>query len=149
MTTAELAAELPDVSTATVYRQVAVLAEAGVLVVVDERKVRAAVERTFALHLPSARVSARELSAMSADDHRRGFMAFVATLLAEFDRYLSTDDVDVVRDGAGYRQTALWLSDDELETLLDQIRSAVAQQADNEPTDQRRRRVLATTLIPT
>lgn len=149
MTTADLAAELPDVSTATVYRQVATLAEAGVLIVVDERKVRAAVERTYALHLPGAQVTAEDLAAMSVEDHQRAFMAFVAGLLTDFDRYLDLSaDVDYVRDGVGYRQTALWLSDEELTELVGEIRAATQARAANTPTEDRQRRLLATVLVP-
>jgi len=45
-TASELCAQLLDVSKATVYRQVAVLAEGGLVEVVGEERVRGAVERT-------------------------------------------------------------------------------------------------------
>ena len=48
-TTSEVCRRLPDVSQATVYRHVALLAEAEVLVVVDEQVVRGAVERHYRL----------------------------------------------------------------------------------------------------
>ena len=48
-TTGELRDDLPDVPPATLYRHVALLADAEVLEVVDERRVRGAVERTYRL----------------------------------------------------------------------------------------------------
>jgi helix-turn-helix protein len=153
LTTADLATELGDVPTATLYRQVAVLADAGVLQVVGERKARGAVERSYRLVLDAAAVSVEDTAAMTADEHRRGFAAFVAALLADFDRYLrwaATDGgaPDLLRDGAGYRQAALWLTDEELAHLVADLRAAISARMDNAPTEGRRRRVLSTVLMP-
>ena len=49
LTTGQLAAELDDVPPGSLYRHVALLAKAGVLQVVAERRVRGAVERTYTL----------------------------------------------------------------------------------------------------
>src|SRR5687767_9335525 len=88
LTTAQIGAHLPDVATATLYRHVHTLVEAGVLEVVGEQRVRGAVERTYRLNGPAAELDADALAAMTPDDHRRAFIAFVASLLADFDRYL-------------------------------------------------------------
>jgi DNA-binding transcriptional ArsR family regulator len=150
LTTGDLAAELTDVPTATLYRQVAVLAEAGVLEVVGERKARGAVERTYRLVLDAASVTAEESARMSVEDHRRAFATFIATLLGDFDRYLDRAGAapDLLGDRVGYRQAALWLSDAELDGLLADLRSAVASRMDNQPTAGRRRRVVSTVLLP-
>ena len=150
LTTGDLAAELTDVPTATLYRQVAVLAEAGVLEVVGERKARGAVERTYRLVLDAASVTAEESARMTAEDHRRAFATFIATLLGDFDRYLDGAGAapDLLRDRVGYRQAALWLTDAELDGLLADLRTAVASRMDNQPTAGRRRRVVSTVLLP-
>ena len=49
-TTSELCARLPDVSKATVYRHVALLAEGELLEVDGEQRVHGAVERRYRLH---------------------------------------------------------------------------------------------------
>ena len=51
LTTAQLAAELGDVPHASLYRHVSLLAKAGVLHVVAERRVRAVVEHTLIFFL--------------------------------------------------------------------------------------------------
>ena len=51
LTTAQLAAELSDVPAGSLYRHISRLTKAGVLHVVAERRVRGAVERTYALRL--------------------------------------------------------------------------------------------------
>src|SRR6266498_1424634 len=88
LTTSALSAELADVPTASLYRHVARLVDAGVLQVVAERRVRGALERTYVLRVAAASIGLDQIAAMSADEHRQAFMAFVAGLLGDFDRYL-------------------------------------------------------------
>ena len=84
------------------------------LSVVSERRVRGALERTYVLRLAAATINLDELERMSREDHRQAFMAFVAGLLGAFDRYLSHDNIDLLRDGVTYRMAGLWLDDAEL-----------------------------------
>jgi Helix-turn-helix domain len=149
LTTGQLLAELDGIPPATLYRQVATLAKAGVLLVVDERQVRGTVERTYALSLQDAQVGADDPAAMTPDDHRRAFMGFIAGLLADFDSYLQAGDIDLEQDGAGYRSVALWLTDEELGGLFGEIGAAVQSRALNAPALGRTRRMLSTVLVPT
>jgi hypothetical protein len=85
---------------------------------------------------------------MSTDDHRYAFMAFVAGLLADFDRYLARGDIDYLRDGVSYRMTGLWLDDDELAKLRHEIQRLFEPLLANTPKPGRRRRILGTILLP-
>ena len=151
LTTTELRAELPDVPAATLYRQVAALADGGVLDVAQERRVRGAVERTYRLRAGAASLDAGDVTGRSAEDHRRGFLAFVATLLADHDRYLAScagEEPDLARDLVGYRQVALHLSDEEMRGFLDELREVVHRRLDLPPAPGRRRRLLSTVVLP-
>nr|BFD80605.1 hypothetical protein StreXyl84_00060 [Streptomyces sp. Xyl84] len=57
-TTTELCALLPDVSKATVYRHVGLLADGGLLAVEGEQRVRGSVERRYQLHRDRAVIDA-------------------------------------------------------------------------------------------
>ncbi|MBP2216991.1 helix-turn-helix domain-containing protein [Arthrobacter sp. CAN_C5] len=149
LTTAQIAENLPEVTAATLYRHIATLAGAGILEVVGERRVRGAVERTYSLRLEASELSPEELASMTADQHKQAFTSFVAGLLGSFDQYLDeAARIDLVRDGVGYRQTAVWLSDQELKELADTIREAVLQFSDN-AAEGRRRRLITTIVMPT
>lgn len=148
LTTGALAAELTDVPPATLYRQVARLADAGVLQVVAEQPVRGAIERTYVLRPTAAQITADQLATMSADDLRQAFLAFVAGLLGDVDRYLARDHVDPIRDGASFRLGGLWLDDDEFATLLRDLMRVLQPAAALAPRPGRRRRILATVLLP-
>src|SRR3954467_15634641 len=82
LTTSQLCALLPDVSKGTVYRQVGLLAEGGLLDVAGEQRVRGAVERRYRLHRERAGIAPGAAAAVSAEDLRRVFAVAMATLMA-------------------------------------------------------------------
>jgi hypothetical protein len=147
LTTSELSAELSDISQASLYRQVARLVNADVLQVVSERRVRGALERTYMLRLAAASIGPDGVASMSAEDHRQAFMAFVAGLLADADRYLQRPDIDPLRDGVTYRLAGLWLDDAEYAALLRDLVRVLHPRVANAPRKGRRRRILATVLL--
>jgi len=148
MTTTQLRELLPDVSTATLYRQVGVLLDGEVLEVVAEHRVRGASERTYRLRGETTVVGPEEAVTMSREEHRQGFTTFVATLLADFDRYLDRADVDLARDLVGYRQYALHLSDEELLELIRDLGEVLLPRLTLPEGDGRTRRLFTTVLMP-
>jgi hypothetical protein len=148
LTTSQLVAELDDVPAGSLYRHVALLTKAGVLQVVAQRRVRGAVERTYTLRLYAAQVGPDEAAAMTLDAHARAFMAYIAGLLADFDRYLAAGTPDPVRDGAGYRVAGMWLTDAEFADFLRDLANLAQPRLANAPGKGRRRRILYTVLLP-
>jgi Fe2+ or Zn2+ uptake regulation protein len=147
-TTADLCARLPDVSKATVYRQVALLAEGGVLEVVQEQRVHGAVERHYRLHQARAVIDQDSAASMSLEEHRRGFAAAVAGLVAEFNAYLDREQADPSADLVGYRQIPLWLNQDELAELIGEVRGAIMGRMNNMPAPDRRLHLLSPIVFP-
>jgi DNA-binding transcriptional ArsR family regulator len=148
LTTSQLAAELDDVPPGSLYRHVALLTKAGVLQVVAERRVRGAVERTYTMRLFAAQIQPGEAKAMTLDEHAQAFMAYVAGLLADFDRYLATAPRDPVRDGADYRVGAMWLTDAEFADFLHDLRAVFQPRLANAPGKGRQRRMIYTVFLP-
>ena len=148
MTPLQLRAHLGDVAQASLYRHIGQLADAGLITVVDERPVRGVVERTYAIVESAVSIGADEIADASDDDHLRYFTTFVGTLLAQFASYVADGDIDPAADGIGYRQAALWLSDDEFDTLVAQLTTAVQPHLQHEPSPARRRRLLSTIVLP-
>ncbi|KOX18017.1 ArsR family transcriptional regulator [Saccharothrix sp. NRRL B-16348] len=149
LTTAELCALIPDVSKATVYRHVDLLATGGVLEVADERRVRGAVERRYRLRQDRAVIDAETAASASPDDYRRAFAAAMAVLHAEFNAYLDRDGADPTADLVGFRQHAVWLSPDELLDLIGELRTAILPRLANEAAPDRARYLLSPILFPT
>lgn len=148
LTTTALRAELEDIPAASLYRHVARLVDAGVLAVVAERRVRGALERTYVLRLSAATIGLDELAKMSKEDHRQAFLAFVAGLLGDFDRYLAREDIDLLRDGVSYRTAGLWLDDAEYRQMALDLTRVLQPLIANAPKPGRKRRILTTVLLP-
>lgn len=148
LTAAQLHGRLPGVSKVTVYRQVALLAEGGFLEVAGEQRVRGAVERRYRLRQDRPVIDADAAAAMTLEDHRRGFTAAMAVLIAEFNAYLDRDGADPVADGVAYRQGTLWLSPSELAEMADRVLTVLRDSAANEPAPGRAPYLLSPILFP-
>ncbi len=148
MTTGRLRERLPDIPPATMYRHIAVLVAAGVLEVVDERRVRGTVERSYRVSREQGRIDPAARAAMTGDDHRRAFTTFAASLMGDFDRYLTHDGADPDRDGVVYRQAAVWLTDEEFAAMVAEIEHAVVSRVGNTRDGGRTRRVVSLVVVP-
>lgn len=147
-TTSALCDLLPDVSKATVYRQVALLTEGGLLEIESEERIRGAVERRYRLQRARPVIDADAAAAMTQEDHRRGFAAVIASLLAEFDVYLGKAGSDPFADKVGYPQFSLWLSDAEKSELINEIATSLRARAANDPSPERKRHLLTIVFFP-
>jgi DNA-binding transcriptional ArsR family regulator len=148
LTTAQLCELLPDVSKATVYRHVGLLADGGLLEVDGEQRVRGAVERRYRLRRARAVIDADTAASAATEDHRRAFAVAMATLLAEFNAYLDRDHADPATDLVGYRQHAIWLSPDERAEMIGELREVIAARMTNDPSPDRTRHLLSPILFP-
>ncbi|WP_328409240.1 helix-turn-helix domain-containing protein [Nocardia sp. NBC_00403] len=148
LTTAQLCARMPDVSKATVYRHVELLAGGGILEVDSEQRVRGAVERHYRLRRERAVIDADTAASATTDDHRRIFAAAMATLLAEFNSYLDRDQANPTEDLVGYRQHAMWLDHNELVDLISALRAAIIPRLKNPPAPGRSQYLLSPILFP-
>ncbi|GAA2044730.1 helix-turn-helix domain-containing protein [Polymorphospora rubra] len=147
-TTRELVTLLPDVPQATLYRQLTTLVEGGLLDVVEERKVRGAVERVYALPAHGATLDPEATASATPEDHARYFTAFMSGLLSEFSRYLARERIDFAADGVGYHQLVLHLSDAELARFASDLNRLIGPLLGNGPGNGREARLLATVLLP-
>ncbi len=148
LTTSDVAAEVNDVPAASIYRHIARLASGGVLAVVSERRVRGAVERTYALRWAGARIDPAEAARMTPQEHGQAFIGYVAGMLADADRYLGSGQVDPLRDGADYRAGALWLTDEEYATFVQDLAAVIEPRLRLGPGPGRQRRLLYGVVLP-
>lgn len=148
-TTSELCARMPDVPKTTAYRHVGLLAEAGILEVVDEQRVHGAVERHYRLRNDKARIDLDEAKSMSLEDHRQGFAAAMAAILAEFNAYLDRDGADPVADGIGYRQGTVWLTPEEHLEMVGELFEVFKARAGNAPAPGRKPYLNTAIFFPT
>ena len=149
LTPRQLGELLPDVPPATLYHHLGLLTRAGLLRVVDERPVRGTVEKRYTLVDDTASLTPSELAKATRDDHLGYFTIFVATLLADFARYMQQDaPIDPLADGVAYRQTPFYLSDEEYAQAAAAVSQALLPYYNNPPATHRRRRLIAMIVIP-
>ena len=156
MSPAQLLERMPDVPPATLYRHLNALRQGGIISVVDEprprapgeRRTRGAVERRFTIRPGAASLGPADLVDATSDDHVRWFASFVASLLGAFGRYAASGTPDLVRDGVGYRQNVIHLSDAELASMAAALNAALMPFVANEPAEGRTARLFATILMP-
>ncbi len=150
LTTTMLAAALPNVPQATLYRQIKILWEGGLLEVVAENEVRGALERTYAVSAEGDRLEAQDVANLSREDYLLYFNIFAATLLDNFNSYIQQADLDrLPDDGLSFNQVVLYLNDAERATLRAQLTNAIRDAIGNSPTVDRRAYTLASVVIPT
>lgn len=149
LTTAELGARLPDQPQATVYRHVARLARGGVFEVESQRRVRGAIERRYRLARGAMVLDPEAVRAMSLEDHRRGFTAGMATLLAEFNAYLDQPGANPMAEEVSYKQFTLWLTPGERTRLIGQLRRILKTLMKQQPRSGRAPHRLGTIFFPT
>ena len=105
-------------------------------------------ERTYVLAEGGASLSPVDLAKSSRDDHLGYFTAFAAGLIAQFEQYLDRPAIDLLKDGVGYRQVVLNLTDEEIMEMAGALNAAVGRFLAYEPNPGRKRRILATVLFP-
>lgn len=148
LTPQQIAQELPDTAQATLYRHINKLARAGILMVVEERQIRGALEKVYMLRESATNLTEVDFANISRDDHLHFFTTFVATLLNDFAHYLERDTIDLHADGVGYRQVGLYLSDEEFLQMSIALNQALLPFLSYQPAPNRRRRVLTTIVMP-
>ncbi|MDF5751226.1 helix-turn-helix domain-containing protein [Spongiactinospora sp. TRM90649] len=148
-TTSDICESLPDVPKTTLYRHVGLLADAGLLEVADEQRVRGMVERHYRLRRDATHIDLGTARAMSLQDHRHGFAAAMAALLAEFNAYLDRPGADPEADRVGYRQSTLWLGPEEMEEVAGELLEVLRARAGNGPAPGRRPYVISGIFFPT
>ena len=148
LTAAQVKELLGDVAQATLYRHIKQLEQGGLIEIIDERRIRGGIERTYQVVEAAVSLGADDLAEAGAEDHFRYFVTFVGTLLSDYAGYLERDSLDLAADRVGYRQVPLWLTDEEFDELSQELGDALKQRLSNEPGPERRRRLISTIVVP-
>lgn len=148
-TTKEIAEICGDIPQATLYRHLNALLKSGILEVVSENKVRGILEKVYAIKSnPSAEIE-RKTSDLSKEELSGLFSQFIIGLLTDFDSYLSINDkINVIKDKIGFRSYPLYLTDEELVEMMDEIYTSIKMRLENKPTGGRTLRKFSTVMTP-
>lgn len=140
-TVAEIGRALSDVPRASLYRHVNLLLEAGCISVTEEKSVRGAVERTFAL-------VENPIGEPGPEDVARLMQGMLARVQLSFAQYFARPDANPMRDGLGISSSVLMLTDAELNELLGRIGAVYNDYIQNGPGEGRRARNIMWIIAP-
>ena len=147
-TAKELAFVSKDLPQATRYRYLKKMVEDGVLVVVEERKVRNVTEKVYAMGIDLNVHVEKMIAENSGEAYLAMFQQFTMGLLKEFSTYSRRDDIDLANDGSGFRVASICASVEELEALSKSIWALIAPYKDRELTPERKNRSVAVIFTP-
>lgn len=149
ITAQQLKELLPDIPQASLYRHIKKLVEAEVIHIVDEIPNRGTVEKVYSIHDPNKVVIGPEdLNKLSKDEHMGLFIKFMANLMGEYERYLNQENFNLVNDGVSFRQTSVFLNEEEFSGFIRELSAVYTKITENKPQKGRRRRTIATIVIP-
>ncbi|WGG46391.1 helix-turn-helix domain-containing protein [Rossellomorea sp. DA94] len=143
----ELKVWMADVPQATLYRHLNRLTKNKIIHIVDERKIRGAVEKTYAMQVDSPYRTVEELEQLSGEEHLKLFMTFLSSVTGQARSYL-LNDPDLARNSFGYNQLDLYVTPDELKELTDGMNELLSKFKSNRPTDENEKISLIQMLIP-
>jgi predicted transcriptional regulator len=137
-TTTQIRGELDDVPKASLYRQMKILEDANLICVIKENRVRGAVEKVYELNKENpigGKVNFQEegLQIISSS---------LISLMSEFNRYFTKENVDPVKDLLFLTTSTLLLSDEEFKEFAGKIGEAFNEVIQNKAsTDRKIRRI--------
>ncbi|PFG03442.1 helix-turn-helix domain-containing protein [Bacillus sp. es.034] len=143
----ELKEWMTDVPQATLYRHLNRLTKNNIIHIVDERKIRGAVEKTYAMQEDNPYMTVEELEQLPGEEHLKLFMTFLSSVTGQARNYL-LDDPDPARDFFGYNQLDLYVTPDELKELTAGMNELLSKFKSNRPTEENEKISLIQMLIP-
>ncbi|PPA69522.1 helix-turn-helix domain-containing protein [Jeotgalibacillus proteolyticus] len=138
---------LPDIPPATLYRHLNILKTNGIIFVIEERKIRGAVERTYALEKENPIMSLEDLTQMSGEEHLKIFMTFLSNVTGQAKNYL-LGNPDLANDPFGYNQLDLYLTKEELGELNNKMNELLKPFISKRPSTQNEKVALIQMLLP-
>lgn len=144
----ELAEALPDIAQTTLYRQVGVLVDGGVLEVVEERRTAGPAERVYRVTPGAGRIDPEDSDRLPPDEHLRYFSVYTASLVDTFAAYITSCDARPSADGLSYRRAVVHLSDEERAAFDARFTALADEMLALPPAPDRRRHVIASAAIP-
>ena len=148
VTAGQLAVELPDIPQATLYRNINTLVAAGILTIVQERRVHNTFEKTYALQDQDLFLTMEDLQKAGPEDYMRLFIQYLGQLLGYYVRYIQQGNVDFVRDNVSFQMAPLYLTEAEAQELGQAINAVLLPYMKNKASPERQHSILGLMTFP-
>lgn len=125
MTPKQILHQDPRIPPASLYRALKSMEAARIIVAVQETKIRAMVEKTYAIS-DELRKQAEDGGARDAEAYARMFMGFAFNLMRRFEAYAEERANDVRRDVVAFTSVPVYATPEELRRCMDGIMEVLA-----------------------
>ncbi len=146
-TTAEISSALPDIPQATLYRHINKLLEAEAIKVTRENQIRGTLEKVFSLNIEKGQIKPLA-NIETPQEHFEAFFSFLMMLLGDFQEILKESSTGLKEKGVMYRQSNVFLSDEELMELAGKIQEILLEKTTNKPIPGRKLRTITSIILP-
>ena len=143
-----LAEKNKNIPQATLYRYVKKMLNDGIIKVVEERQVRNVTEKVYASNIDFFAGVDKMLEENSGETYLRLFQQFTIGLLNEFKAYSERRDIDIKKDGSGFKVSPFYATFEELQELSGKVWEVIEPYAANEPNPERDSRSVAVIFTP-
>ena len=147
-TAQQLAAELPDIPQATLYRNINTLVAAGMLVVVREKRVRNTIEKTYALPKQGVMLTPEDAKNAQPEDAVHLATRYFGLLLGRYLQYIQQGNVDLAQDNVLFQMVPLYVSREEALELGRALGDLLIPYTRKEPSPERRHLILSLVSFP-
>lgn len=141
--TGEIGKELSDIPTASLYRHMKILENAGLISVVSENKKRGAVEKIYEMNKNAplgAHPTQQELGQLINGN--------LLQLMGEFNQYMEKEGRDLEADMVSMTTSALLLTDQECMDFFNKIGEVIGEVIENKPEKGRKLRRITLISLP-
>ena len=147
-TAKQLAAKLPDIPQATLYRYLNRLLKDGALEIVRENQVRGVAEKVYAITESLILDAGEVLTERSGKLYMQMFMQYMMGFLKEFQEYTDRGDIDILHDGTGFSVVPVYATLKELEDAMTEIGGILKKLHSNPPSSERSLHSIGTIITP-
>lgn len=137
-----------DIPQATLYRHLKKMLGDGILQVVEETQIRGTVEKTYALAFNISDNMETLLEKNSGELYMQYFMQYIFGFAKQFQEYCQSPDINIKKDMTGFSLSPLYLSDEELTSLITGISQLINTVKNNEPKPERKLRTIGVIVSP-
>lgn len=137
-----------DIPQATLYRHLKKMLNDGILKVVEETQIRGTVERTYALAFHVNSEMETMLEENSGELYMQYFMQYMIGFARQFQQYCQSPNINIKEDMTGFSLSPLYLSDEELTSLIKNISQIINTVKNNEPKPERKLRTIGVIVSP-
>ena len=147
-TAKHLADTYHDIPQATLYRHLKKMLSDGILQVVEETQVRGTVEKTYSLSYDFNSNMKTMVEENSGELYMQYFMQYIFGFAKQFQEYCHSPNINIKKDMTGFSLSPLYLSDDELTSLITSISQIISAVKNNEPNPERKLRTIGIIISP-